>query len=100
MDPFLGIASVINGLIREHDLQGWMKLLFSFVVSWFAVTTGTCGAALLAHSSWPVAIGVGLVSGFGTIVTLVRKSDKLKGMTFVWSNNVPADMTQYITDKK
>lgn len=100
MNPFEGLAIVINGLIHEHDLQGWFRLAFSFIVSWFAVSTGTCGAALLAHSSWPIAIGAGLVSGCGAIIRLVRTSDKLKGMTFVWSTAVPADMTSYTTDKK
>jgi hypothetical protein len=100
VDPFLGIASVINGLIREHDLQGWAKLIFSFAVSWFVVTTGACGSALMAHLSAPVAIGSGLVAGAGCLVHLVRKSDKLKGMLFTWSTNIPADMTQYTDDKK
>lgn len=100
MNPFEGLALVINGLIKEHDLQGWLKLVFSFSVSWFAVVTGVCGTALAAHQSAPVAIGLGLVAGCGCIVKLVRSSDKLKGMLFVWSVNVPADMTSYTVDKK
>ena len=76
MDPFSAIASVVLGVRNANSLQRWARLLFSMTASYILGASSATGMALIGHSSTPVAIGTGLLSGSAMAFIAYLNSDK------------------------
>jgi uncharacterized membrane protein (DUF441 family) len=94
-------VSLINNLIKLHKLDEWVKLLLGFFVSWFAATTGACGAALMAHQPTSVAIGTGLTTGAACLLAVFRYSDRTKGIWIAYDQKLDLPpQSDFIGEKK
>lgn len=101
LEILTGGVSIINGLIKLHKIDEWLKLLLGFFVSWFCATTGACGAALMTHQPVSVAIGTGLTTGAACLLACFRYSDKTKGIWIAYSQKLelPAQ-SDFVGEKK
>lgn len=75
-----GAFSFVENLIKEHRINEWFKLVFSFVFSYATTFSFVCGTALTAGKSWILAIGSGMVSGAVVVTYLFRRSPLTKGL--------------------
>lgn len=82
MDWVSGAASLINGLIAQHKLDAWYKLIFSMIFSGAVSFLYVCGTALVAKRSAAEAIGEGMVAAAVYCTVLYRRANDLtKGMS-------------------
>jgi hypothetical protein len=83
MDPFGAIADIIVGIYQTKKIQQWASLAFQTAYSSVVGFCFTCGTSLVASKSWPVSIGLGLISIAGIMVTFFVKSKLTKGMLLI-----------------
>lgn len=94
------IGEFINGLIRTHKINEWIKSVFGLALTWFITSTGASGTALMSHTSWPVAVGTGLVAGAGAVLLQAMNDPILKGVTFTWNKNLPVNASDFQTETR
>lgn len=78
-DPLGFIAT----LKKNTKLFQWVSLLFQMGLSALVSFCFTCGSALMAHATTPVAIGGGMVSVAVVLCTFFGASELTRGMMLV-----------------
>lgn len=74
------IVTGINQFIELRRLNQWAKLIFEIVFSFWVSGTFVCGGSLVAHSSTPVAVGLGLTAGAVHATVIFRGSPLTSGL--------------------
>ena len=87
LDVFQGVAAGITGLIAQHKINEWAKLIFTLALSGFNTFLLTSGASLVAHRPAWEACGSGMILSAVVTTALFRRSPLTKGMLIM----LPAD---------
>lgn len=82
--PWDAIGNFILGLIKERRLEQWIRLFFQILISSLVTFLFTTGTALITSKSWPVSVGLGMLTTAGIIGAFVRRSPITKGMIFTF----------------
>jgi hypothetical protein len=77
-DPLGSVLGFINGLIRTHKLNEWVKLIVSMGFSFWSSFCYACGGVLIAHGAFLVGIGTGMLAGATAIAWLWMESPLTK----------------------
>lgn len=81
MDWVQGAVSLINGIIAQHKLDQWYRLIFSMLFSGLVTFLYVCGSALAAQRRTAEAIGEGMLAAAVCCTILYRRSPLTKGTT-------------------
>ena len=94
------IGEFINGLIRTHKLNEWIKAVFGLALTWLLSSTAATGTSLMAGRGVLFAVGSGLVAGAGAVLLQAMNDPILKGITFTWRKDLNPDPSQFQSETK
>ena len=77
------LLGFVADIKRDTKLFQWLSLIFQMTLSSVVTFLFTCGSALVAHVSTPVAIGSGMVAVAVTLCIFFGSSELTRGMMLV-----------------
>ena len=83
----IDLAGAVEKLIALYKINQWVReylnLYTSLIASYIGGGSFACGAALVAHQSVPVAVGLGMMSAVACAGVAWHNSSLTRGMTLV-----------------
>ncbi len=95
MNPFDALGGFAVSLVKNHELQNWIKLAASLVISGIVTALATfSGSLFLLYSQhyspiWAVILSVGAASGMtaGVLIYLWKSNPATKGIPFAFPSD-------------
>lgn len=77
------IVNAITAFIQLHRIDKWCRLIFSILFSFFVSGAFVTGTALVARSSYAIALGSGLIAAAVSATVVFRTNELTRGLSVV-----------------